>query len=562
LWLAATAAVWAQGGQSADTRLPPLPHPPLPLIAYDDLLRGLEHPGRWLMYSGDYTGRRHSPLAQITPENVRRLTAQWTFQAEGMSINRGYEVTPLVLDGVMYVTGNHNMAWAIDLRSGRLIWRYRRVLPQGLTYGGGNPTNRGFAMLGDRLFMGTLDAHLIALDRQTGKVLWDVVMDDFKVGHAATGAPLVVKDKVIIGNAGGDLPTRGFIDAYDAATGARVWRFYTIPAPGEAGSETWSDPDVLTRGGGAAWQIGSYDPELNLIYWGTGNPNPDYYGGDRQGDNLYTASIVALDADTGRLRWHYQFTPHDTHDWDSNHVPVLAELPIGGRQRRVVMVANRNGFFYVLDRATGELLLGKPFTGTKWAREIGPDGRPIVLNTGTVLPGQTETDVQCVPDLRGGTNFNPPSYDPARRLFFVMARETCAIYTPQKMELQPGRVFMSGGMKKLPEPDYGALRAIDPLTGEIVWEHKLPTPSLAGVMSTAAGLVFAGDNEGFFNAFDARTGAKLWSYRTGSLIWGAAATTFVLDGRQHVLIPSGNTIVAFALPEDSVRAGQSANGVR
>ena len=549
LLAAGSAAVMAQGGQSTDTRLPPMAPPQLPQVTYQDLLDGLTHPGRWLMYSGDYTGRRHSPLTQITPANVHRLAAQWTFQAEGMVLGRGFESTPLVLDGVMYLTGNNNYAWAVDLKTGRQIWRYRRPLPQGLTYGGGNPTNRGFAALGDRLFMGTLDAHLIALDRNTGAVLWDVMLDDFRLGHAATAAPLVVKDKVIMGNAGGDLPTRGFIDAYDAATGQRAWRFYTIPAAGEPGADTWSDADVLPRGGGATWQVGSYDPELNLIYWGTGNPNPDYYGGDRQGDNLYTTSLVALDADTGKLRWHYQFTPHDTHDWDSNHVPVLAELTIDGRPRRVVMVANRNSFFYVLDRVTGELLLGKPFTGTQWAREIGRDGRPIVLNTGAVTPD--DPNPTCVPDLRGGTNFNPPSYDPALGLFFVMARETCAIYTPQKMEPVPGRVFMSGGMKKLPEPDYGALRALDPITGAMKWEFTLPTPSLAGVMSTASGVVFAGDNEGNFNAFDARTGKKLWSYRMGSLIWGAAATTFMLDGRQHLLMPSGTTVVAFALPQES-----------
>jgi alcohol dehydrogenase (cytochrome c) len=293
---------------------------------------------------------------------------------------------------------------------------------------------------------------------------------------------------------------------------------------------------------------GSYDPELNLIYWGTGNPNPDYYGGDRQGDNLYTASLIAVDADSGKLRWHFQFTPHDLHDWDSNHVPVLADLTVAGQPRKVVMVANRNSFFYVLDRVTGTLISGKPFTGTKWARELGPDGKPIVLNSGQMMPGDTK-EPQCVPDLRGGTNYNPPSYDPALQLFFVMARESCAIYTPVKQAMVPARSFMSGGMKKLPDPDYSAVRAIDPKTQTIKWEYKLPTPSLAGVMSTATGLVFAGDNEGNFNAFDSRTGKRLWTYRMGSLIWGAAATSVMLDGRQLVLLPSGNTIVAFGVPE-------------
>jgi alcohol dehydrogenase (cytochrome c) len=249
------------------------------------------------------------------------------------------------------------------------------------------------------------------------------------------------------------------------------------------------------------------------------------------------------------LKWHYQFTPHDLHDWDSNHVPVLADLPLRGQTRKVVMVANRNGFFYTLDRATGELLVAKPYIATQWAREVGPNG-PIVLNDGVIPPGGSEATTPCVPDFRGGTVFNPPSYDPALQLFYVMARETCAYYTPEKMEVPVGgRVFMSGGMRKLPQPDYSALRAIDPKTGDIKWEHKFPTSSLAGVMSTASGVVFAGDNEGFFNAFESKSGKRLWSYRTGSPIWGAAASTFMLDGRQLVLIESGNTLVAFAVPE-------------
>ena len=527
------------------------PRAAVPDITYQDLLDGLKHPSRWLTFSGDYTGRRHSPLTQITPANVHRLTAQWTFQPENMAPGRGFEATPVTVDGTMYITGNNNTAWAIDIRTGRQLWRYRRALPSGLTYGAGNASNRGFGILGNRLFMVTLDAHLLAFDRDSGKVVWDVVMDDYKVGHAGTLAPLVVKDKVIVGNAGGDLPTRGFIDAYDAATGKRAWRFYTIPAAGEPGSDTWSDPAVLPRGGGATWMTGSFDPELNTIYWGTGNPNPDYYGGDRIGDNLYTASIVALDADTGTLKWHYQFTPHDLHDWDSNHVPVLADLSINGQARKVVMVANRNGFFYTLDRTNGQLIVAKPFTGTQWAREIGKDGKPIVLSDGVRRPAGSGPETPCVPDYRGGTNFNPPTYDPALQLFFVMARETCAFYTPQKQDVPPGRVFMSGGMEKLPEPDYGALRAIDPKTAEIRWEYKFPISGLAGAMSTASGVVFAGDQEGNFNAFEARSGKRLWSYRMGSPIHGAAASTYMLDGRQYVVIPAGQTLVAFALPAET-----------
>jgi alcohol dehydrogenase (cytochrome c) len=533
----------------ASAQAPAVPPPRLPEVTYQDLLNGLKSTSRWLTYSGDYTGRRHSPLTQITPGNVNRLTTQWMFQGDTMPLGRGFEGTPLMLDGVLYITGNNNFAWAIDSRTGAQLWRYRRQLPTGLTYGGANIVNRGFAALGDRLFMATLDAHLIALHRDNGSLLWDVTLDDFKLGHAATVAPLVVKDKVIVGNSGGDLPTRGFIDAYDAQTGKRAWRFYTIPAPGEPGSETWSSAEVLPRGGGAAWTTGSFDPDLNLIYWGTGNPNPDYYGGDRLGDNLYTSSIVALDADTGKLRWHYQFSPHDTHDWDGNQIPVLADLTIRGERRKVAMVASRNGFFYVLDRATGELLLGKPFTGTQWAREIGKDGKPVILNLGVVPNDNPNAPTTCVPDLYGGTNFNPPSYDPALDLFFVMARETCALYTVQKQEMQPGRSFMSGGMRTLPEPSYSALRALDPKTGEMRWEQKVGTPNFAGVMSTASGLVFAGDNEGRLNAFESRTGKRLWSYRTGSRIYGAGPMSYMLDGRQYILIPSGVTIVAFALPE-------------
>jgi len=513
-------------------------------VASQDLLDGFKNPARWLQYSGDYSGRRHSPLTQITPQNVSRLTAQWAFQADTIATGRGFETTPLVIDGVIYLTGANGNAWAIDARTGRQFWRFRHPNAPDLTAGATYPVNRGFAALGTQLFMVTLDAHVISLDMKTGAVVWDSVLEDYRNGYAATPAPLIVKDKVIVGSSGGENPTRGFIQAFDAKTGKRLWRFYTIPNPGEKGSETWPSPDAAIRGGAAAWVTGTYDPELNLVYYGTGNPNPDYYGDERKGDNLYTCSIVALDADTGQLKWHYQFTPHDTHDWDSNHIPVLADLQIGGQPRKVVMVANRNGFFYALDRATGKVLVAKPFTGTNWAREIGADGRPVVLEEmGTK---------KCLPDFWGGTNFMPPSYDPALNLFFVTARETCVTYVPVKPEITVGQNSVGGGVRRVADRvfDYGALRAIDPSTGERKWELKYATPSLAGVMSTASGLVFAGDNEGNFMAVDARTGKPLWHYPTGQSIWGAAATTFLLDGRQFVMIPSGTTLVAFALPRD------------
>ena len=509
-------------------------------VTYEDILNGLSEPSKWLTYSGDYTGQRHSPLTMITPENVQDLVPIWTFQTGTMTRGRGFETTPLVLDGVLYVTGSNNFAWALDARTGRPFWQYRRNLPDDLTYGSSAPVNRGFGILGDRLFMVTLDAHLLALDRKTGSVLWDIELADYRIGYAATLAPLVIDDKVIVGISGGEYPTRGFIDAYDPTTGDRIWRFYTVPSPGEFGSETWpDDPEVMARGGGGTWMTGSFDPELNLIYWGTGNPNPDYYGEKREGDNLFTNSIVAIEANTGILRWHYQFTPHDLHDWDSNHVPVLADLVLDGELRKVVMVANRNGFFYMLDRVTGELLVGKPFTDTTWAREIGSDGRPIVLNDGSK---------GCLPDPWGGTNFMPPSFNPDLGILFVTAREVCATFIPQEPEIIPGRTSFGGVVWIDRDQGYGALRAIDVRTGERQWEFRYPSATMAGVMTTASGLVFSGDHEGNFMAFEASTGRNLWHYQTGSRIWGAAAMTHVLDGRQHVLIPSGTTLVAFALP--------------
>lgn len=529
---------------------------PLPGVTYRDILNGLNDPGRWLTYSGDYTGQRHSPLKQITPENVSGLKHQWTFQTGTTTRGRGFEATPLLDDGVLYVSGSNNFAWALDARTGRPFWSYRRDLPADLTYGAQAPVNRGFAILDHRLFMVTLDAHLLAFDRATGRILWDIVLADYKIGYAATLAPLVLDGKVIVGISGGEYPTRGFLDAYDPQTGKRLWRFNTVPNLGEPGSETWPpDQGVLSRGGGATWMTGTYDPELNLLYWGTGNPNPDYYGDLRKGDNLYTNSLLALDPGTGTLKWHYQFTPHDVHDWDSNHVPVLADWGgppspgfggtsppsrgFGATGRKVVMVANRNGFFYVLDRRTGELVLAKPFTATTWAREIGRDGRPVIVNDGSK---------GCLPDMWGGTNFNPPSYDPALGLFFVSARESCATYEPIEPVIAPGRTSFGGVVKIDRNHASGALRAIDAATGERKWEFAYPSPTMAGVMSTAAGLVFAGDNEGNFMAFESQTGKNLWRYSTGTPIWGAAPMTYMLDGRQFVLIASGTTLLAFALP--------------
>ena len=536
LVLAVSAAAVALTAQQA---------PPPARVTAEEILEGLTADGsRWLTFGGDYTNQRHSPLTQITPENVDRLVPQWTFQTNTLE---AFETTTLLRDNVLYVTGPSNTAWAIDARTGRTIWSYRRELPDNLTACCGL-VNRGFAMLGDKLFMVTLDAHLLAFDRSTGAIVWDATMAEYSIGYAATIAPLAVDGKIVVGVAGGEFGIRGFIDAYEAETGERAWRFYTIPGPGEPGNDTWAGESWRT-GGSGVWVTGAYDTELNLLYYGIGNPGPDYHSESRLGDNLYSNSIVALDADTGQLRWHYQFTPHDVHDWDSTEVPVLADLTIGGELRQVLMFANRNGFYYTLDRATGELLVAQPFVRTTWAAEIGADGRPVLM------PGHTpneEGEITC-PVITGGTNFWPPSFDPATGVFFVNAREACMTYYAFEQEFIPGERFTGGAGRRItddPEmPVYGALRALDPTTGERLWEFRYQTPSTSGLLTTASGLIFSDDAEGNLLALDSRSGELLWNYQMGSRLHGTSPITYMLDGRQHVLVPSGTTLTAWALSE-------------
>ena len=519
-------------------------------IGANDLLRGLSSPSRWLTYSGDYTSKRHSPLTQITPDNVAHLTPLWTFEAGvGAGFRDKFEATPIAIDGNLYLTGLYNHAWAVDGRTGKLLWHYERKLPYDLRVCCGM-VNRGFAVLGDRLFMTTLDAHVMAIDRKTGAPIWDVPIADYRLGYSSTVAPLIVKDTLIVGMAGGELATRGFLDAYSLETGKRLWRFNTVPAPGEPGGDSWP-AGHFERGGGATWITGSYDPELNLLYWGIGNPNPLFYGGIRNGDNLYTASVVALDADTGRLRWHFQFTPHDEHDWDSNQVQVLADLTIGGRARKTIITANRNGFFYVLDRTNGAFIQAKPYVTTTWAKEVDAKGRPIEL------PNQrpTREGTRTCPDLAGGSSFTSPSFDPMRRLFFVSARETCQVFTsapPGNYEL--GDFVTAGGTRD--RGGTGALRAIDPVTLERKWEVPYGGPSYSGVLSTASGLVFAGDHAGTLMAVKADTGQVLWRHRLSGTFW-AAPSTVMVDGRQLLLMPAGQTLTAFALGKSQEPKAQS-----
>ena len=513
-----------------------------PQVTSQDLVDGLKDPTKWLTNGGEYSGQRHSPLTQITPENVGQLVAQWTFQTGTLG---SFQTTPVVIDGVLYATGFNNNAWALDARSGRQIWRYRRELPEDLRLCCA-AVNRGFAVLGDRLFMATLDAHLVALDMQTGSVLYDVELADYRQGYSATVAPLVVKNKVIVGVAGAEYGIRGFIDAYDAQTGKRAWRFYTVAAPDDPGGRSWPAGDAYKRGGGSIWVTGTYDPQLNTIFYGTGNPGPDYYSSAREGDNLYTASLVALDADTGQLRWHYQFTPHDVHDWDSTQVPVLGDLMINRQPRKVVMFANRNGFFYTIDRVTGKVIVAKPFVTTTWAKEISSDGRPMLL-AGHV---PNEDGEKTCPDLGGGTNYMSPSYDPATGLFYVTARETCATFFAYDQEFKSGQQY-TGGATSRPrdQKNFGALRAIDPITATMKWEFRYPTVSASGVLTTASGLVFAGDGDGNIMAFESLTGKNLWHYQLGFPMRSTAGTTYVVDGRQYLLVPSGSALTAFALPQ-------------
>jgi alcohol dehydrogenase (cytochrome c) len=517
--------------------------PPGP-ITNQELIDGLKADGtNWLTFGGNYANHRFSPLTQITPENVAKLQPLWTFQTNTLG---NFETTTLIRDNVLYVTGPQNVAWAVDARSGRQIWRYRRELPDNLTACCGL-VNKGFAALGDRLFMTTLDAHLLALDMKTGGVVWDATMEDYKTGYASTIVPIVANDKVIVGVAGGEYGIRGFIEAYDAQTGKRAWRFYTIPGPGEPGFNSWQG-ESWKIGGTGVWTTGAYDPETNSVFIGTGNPGPDYHGPSREGDNLYSCSLVVLDAETGKLKWHYQFTPHDVHDYDSTQVPILADITVGGQPRKVVMLANRNGFYYTLDRLTGKVIVAKPFVVTTWAKSIDAQGRPMME------PGHMpdEKGERTCPDLTGGTNFWPPSYDPRTRLFFVMAREACATFYGYKSEYVPGQRYTGGAQQLVNNRDekpFGALRAIDPATGDRKWEFLLPTPSRSGILTTASNLLFTGDGEANLIVLDSRNGKLLWNYQLGATLHGTSPITYMLDGRQHVLVPAGTTLTAWALPK-------------
>jgi PQQ-dependent dehydrogenase (methanol/ethanol family) len=499
-------------------------------------------PGEWPTYHGQLSGNRYSVMREIDTGNVAQLAAKWMFPVNNA---KRLEVTPVVVKGVMYVT-TANEAYALDAKSGRQIWHYARPLTKGVIGDAGSAINRGVAILGDRIFLATDNAHLLALDRITGQLLWDTQMADFRNGYGTTSAPLVVEDMVVSGTSGGDEGARGFVAAFDAATGQRRWQFWAMPARGEPGSETWIGR-AIEHGCVAGWLTGTYDAATHLVYWPTGNPCPDYNGDERKGDNLYSSSVVALEAKTGKMRWYFQFTPHDMHDWDATETPMLVDAEFHGRPRKLLVQANRNGFFYVLDRLTGEFLVGQPFVHKlTWASGIGADGRP------QVLPG-AEPSVQgtrVCPSVIGATNWNSTAYNPATGLFYVMAIESCNIYTKSSAWWEPGKSFYGGGARRVPgETSEQFLRAIDIQTGKIAWEVPQMAAGfgLPGVLTTAGGLVFFGDTSGAFAAVDAKNGKPLWHFHTNEP-WHSSPMTYMVDGKQYLGVSSGANIIAFALP--------------
>lgn len=492
--------------------------------------------GDWPTYNGNVSGNRHSPLDQINTKNASHLQLAWSHSMP----YSGLEATPIVVDGVMYMSGP-NQVCAIDGQTGRRIWCYSRPRTPAGTIAGdaAKGATRGVAILGNRIFFATDNAQLICLNRLTGGLMWEVAMPEQPGRFGATVAPLVVNDLVIAGVAGGDEGIRGFLAAYKATTGELAWRFWTIPKRGEPGSETWSGK-AIEVGGGATWLTGSYDPETQILYWPTGNPFPDTDGTDRKGDNLYTNSVVALDVHTGKLRWHYQFTPHDLHDWDATEPLVLVNAQFGGRERKLLLQANRNGYYYVLDRITGEFLLGEPFVKKlTWASGIGKDGRPILLEGNE----PTLSGTKSCPAVRGATNWYSTAFNPATRLFYVMAVEDCNIYRQAQL----------GGYVPLADPTAPPekyLRALDIETGKVKWEIPqvgAPESNYSGVLSTTGGLVFYGETGGGFAAVDAATGKTLWHFDTNEA-WKASPMTYMINERQYVAIASGANIFSFALP--------------
>lgn len=526
----------------------------------------------WTIYGRTYDNQRFSPLTQITPGNVTGLRPVWTASLGSLD---GLEATPIVHDGVMYVTGPHANVFAFDATNGRRLWHWAPQEPEGLgTVLCCGPVNRGVAILGDLVYVLTLDARLVALDKADGTVAWERVIDDWQKGVSATGAPYVVKGMVIVGIAGGEYGVRGYVRAYDARSGDVKWTTYTVPGPGEPGNETWPG-NTWETGGGATWQSGAYDPELDLIYWGTGNPGP--WNSDlRQGDNKWTASLIALEATTGRIRWGFQYTPNDGWDYDGNNAPVLADIRVDGKPVKAALQSNRNGFFYVLDRTDGRFLYAVPTVeGINWTTGLDPvTGRPRV-NEAMRPRSDGKTVGPIVPGLEGGTNWFPMAYNPETGVAFVPTNTWAMAmtgYPPEDVVYEPGKVYMGMDYKMHRTGAVtGRLRAFDVQRKKWLWEITSPLPVFAGVLATRSGLVFSGDQQGFFFAAHANSGKVLWRHQTGSGI-NASPVTYAIDGRQYVAIlsglggdpgfyfsgPKGGSLFVFAL--DNLSAAEAGAG--
>ena len=499
----------------------------------------------WLTYSGSYNSQRHSRLSSISRDSASSAQVKWIYQFSGTYGIQ--EASPIVVSGVMYLTEAPNTVHALNASTGKHLWSYTHRNEPNLTLCCGS-VNRGLAILDDTLYMGTLDSHVVALDATNGRLKWVMKQHDHTLGSSITAAPLAVEDKLIVGYGGGDAGIRGFLDAIDSETGLRTWRAFTIPAEGEPGNNTWSGESWRT-GGAATWLTGSYDSKSRLLYWTTGNPAPDYQGEQRLGDNLYSCSVIAINIDTGELVWHFQFTPHDERDWDSNQIPVLVDREWNGEQRRLLLLANRNAFFYVLDRDTGEFLLAAPFAKQNWATAIDSLGRPI-LNAETTL--STEGKLTW-PSVIGATNWQSPTYSPRTGLFYVPTLEFGQIIFKdvEPASYRPGELFLGGGGFPIPsEPElFFSVRAIDPENGQLVWEYDSPPRTswwkTGGLVSTAGDIIFGGDGTDLF-ILDATSGAELWKKNVGGRI-NASPITYQSDGKQYFAIAAGRSIVAVGL---------------
>ena len=515
--------------------------PSLTPVTWERLVNAADEPENWLMYSGTLDSQRFSGLDSIHNRNVGGLELKWAYQIP--EIDRA-ETTPLVVDGVMFITEAPSNVVAVDAATGRPFWRYNHELPDDLRICCGR-NNRGVAILGETLYMSTLDAHLVGIDARTGNLVWDSVVADYRAGYSKTAAPLIVKDQVVTGIAGGEFGIKGFIDSYNAEDGALLWRADTIPGPDHPDNRTWAG-DSWRTGGSASWITGSYDPDLDLVYWGTGNPGPDWNGDVRMGDNLYSDSALALNGDSGDLEWYFQFTPHDVHDWDAIQVPILADLEFDGEMRKVMMWANRNAFYYTIDRETGEFLIGKPYANQTWAEGLDENGRPIRV------PGTspTEEGVVVAPSIGGATNWWSPAYSPRTELFYVNAYDGEQKYFKRDEDYVEGERFTGGGGENvLPQDAYqSAIRAIDPRTGDVRWEFLLQPRATAGVLATAGDLVFSGGVDGYFYALDAVSGQELWHIQLGERVH-SAPMSYAVDGQQYVTVAAGNVVYTFGLDE-------------